>query len=86
MSLKIQGISVWRLIDEMENFQMRADRFELGLAHMKKRKYNSLLSSLKTKSESLLKGSMDNRFILLYKGLKGGGKISNDVLIPEKKG
>ena len=66
------------LQEELDSVQKRAARFVIG-------NYNYETGSMtgQLKWESIKKRRIDNRFILLYKGLKGKASIPTDDLIPK---
>ena len=76
--------SVWdpsgvSLQNELEKVQNQAARFVTGNYNFETGSMTAILEHLK--SESLKKWRRDNRFILLYKGLKGKASIPTDELI-----
>ena len=78
------GSSVWEppgvvLREELESVQKRAARFVTGNYKYETGRMTGILGHLKW--ESLKKWRKDNRFILLYKGLKGKASIPTDDLI-----
>ena len=80
------GSTVWDphcngLNDELENVQKRAARFVTRNYCYETGSMTRILEELKW--ETLQKRRKDNRFILLYKGLKGKARIPTDDLIPK---
>ena len=82
------GSSVWDppgvvLQEELESVQKRAARFVTGNYNYETGSMTGILGQLKW--ESLKKRRKDNRFILLYKGLKGKTRVPTDDLIPKTR-
>ena len=82
------GSSVWdphpeKLQEELEKVQNSAARFVTRNYVNETWSMTGILGQLK--SESLKKRRMDNRLILLYKGLKGKARIPTDDLIPKTR-
>ena len=80
------GSSVWdphtpKLQDELVKVQNRATRFVTRNYVYETKSMTGILGKLKW--ESLKKRRKDNRFILLYKGLKGKVRIPTTDLIPK---
>ena len=80
------GSSVWDppgvvLEEELESVQKRAARFVTGNYNYETGSMTGNLEQLQW--ESLKKRRKDNRFILLYKGLKGKASVPTDDLIPK---
>ena len=79
------GSSVWdphtNSPGEIEKVQNRAARFVTRNYSFEEGSMTGILEQLKW--ESLKKRRMDNRLILLYKGLKGKARIPTDDLIPK---
>ena len=71
------------LNDELENVQKRAARFVTRNYSYETGSMTGILEELKWKT--LQKRRNDNRFILLYKGLKGKARIPTDDLIPKNR-
>ena len=71
------------LQEEIESVQKRAARFVTGNYKYKTGNITGILGQLKW--DSLKKGKKDNRFIQLYKGLKGKASIPTDDLIPKTR-
>ena len=77
--------SVWDpqsiiLQDELEKVQKRATRFETGNYIYETGSMTRILEQLKW--ESLKKRRKDRRLIMLYKGLKGAGRLPTDDFVP----
>ena len=68
---------------KLEKVQNRAARFVTRNYDYETGSMTGILGQLKW--ESLKKRRKDNRFILLYKGLKGNAKIPTDDLIPKTR-
>ena len=82
------GSSVWdphtdKLQEELEKVQNRAARFVTRNYVYETGSMTGILGQLKW--ESFKKRRMDNRLILLYKGLKGKARIPTDDLIPKTR-
>ena len=82
------GSSVWDspgvvLQEEFESVQKRAARFVTGNYNYATGSMSGILGQLKW--ESLKKRRKDNRFILLYKGLKCKASVPTDDLIPKTR-
>ena len=82
------GSSVWDppgvvLQEKLESVQKRAARFVTGNYSYEIGSMTGILGQLKW--ESLKKRRKDNRFILLYKGLKGKASVPTDGLIPKTR-
>ena len=67
------------LKEELERVQKRAARFVTGNYNYETGSMTGILGQLKW--ESLKKRRIDNRLILLYKGLKGKASVPTDDLI-----
>ena len=66
---------------ELENVQKRAAQFVTRNYNYETGSMTGILEELKW--ETLQKRRMDNRLILMYKGLKGKARIPTDDLIPK---
>ena len=82
------GSSVWDLPcvvlhEELESVQKRAARFAISNYNYETGSVTVILGQLNL--ESFKKRSVDNRRLLLYKGLKGKASIPTDDLIPKTR-
>ena len=71
------------LQEELDSMQKRAARFVTGNYKYETGSMTGILGQLKW--ESLKKRRIDNRLILLYKGLKGKASIPTDDRIPKTR-
>ena len=71
------------LQEELESVQKRAARFVTGNYNYETGSMTGILGQLKW--ESLKKRRKDNRYVLLYKDLKGKASVATDDLIPKTR-